>query len=73
MRNHMSCIPNIDLKFEFKTFKNIGKLNKIKEQKKIFCKQRVWLKKITNKKEKRYKNFDSFSQWERCLWEIRKF
>ena len=36
MRKHMSCIPNIDLKFEFKTFKNIGKLNKIKEQKKNF-------------------------------------
>ena len=67
MRKHMSCIFNMDLKFEFKTFKNIGKLNKIKEQKKIFCKQRVWLKKITNKKEKRYKNFDSFSQWEKYI------
>lgn len=67
MRKHMSCISNIDLKFEFKTFKNIGKLNKIKEQKYFFCKQRVWLKKITNKKEKRYKNFDSFSQWEKYI------
>lgn len=53
---------SIDLKYHYRTYKNIGKLYQKEWRKKTHCD-----KKRNNKK--RYKNFDTFSQWEQWVFQ----
>ena len=60
-----------DLKFQYKTYRNIGKSYWIEfnAKKKILYKIRKIIRNVLNKKEEKYRNFDSFSQWESYIYE----
>lgn len=57
---------SFDMKFQYRTYKNIGKAHWIdfKTKKNFLYKIRRIAKNLINKNEKKYKNFDTFSQWE---------
>lgn len=61
---------NFDFKFQFRTYKNIGRKHKIqfKSEKNVFYRWYAFLRDWHNKKERKYKDFDKFSQW-RCYIE----
>lgn len=61
----------MDLRFQYSTYKNIGKSDRIefKARKNFICKARDYIRKKRNKNEKRYKNFNTFSQWENSICE----
>lgn len=60
-----------DFKFQYRTYKNIGKTYWInfKAKKNFLYKIRRMTREIINKNEKKYKNFDTFSQWEDYIHE----
>lgn len=61
----------VDLEFQYSTYKNIGKSYQIefKARKKFFYKIVNYIRKFFNKDEKKYKNFDTFSQWKNNICE----
>lgn len=61
----------VNLQFQYKTYKNIGKSNKIDflAKKNVIYKVRKIFRKLFNKKEEKYKDFDTFSQWENYICE----
>lgn len=68
----------IDLKFQYRTYKNIGKTYKIdfESKKSWWYKVRKVVRNAINKSQKRYKTFDTFSQWENYIHEefnVKKF
>ena len=68
----------IDLKFQYRTYKNIGKTYKIhfESKKSWWYKVRKVVRNTINKRQKRYKTFDTFSQWENYIHEefnVKKF
>lgn len=58
---------NFDEKYEFKTYKNIGKSSKnyYYSQKYLFLK--IYYKLWNNEREKRYKNFNTHSEWKKYV------
>lgn len=61
----------IDLKFQYRTYKNIGETHKIDFKAKKNFLYKIWriTRIIFNKNEKSYKNFNTFSQWENYVCE----
>lgn len=61
----------IDLEFQYRTYKNIGKTYWIEFKAKKNFLYKIWriIRIIFNKNEKRYKNFNTFSQWENYVCE----
>ena len=57
---------NFDFKYEYLTYKNIGKEEEINYYAKICIFYRLYLgiRKLLNKNEKKYKNLNKFSEWE---------
>lgn len=60
-----------DFKFQYKTYKNVGKTHWIdyKAKKNFLYKILRIVRNIINKNENKYKNFDTFSQWEHYIHE----
>lgn len=60
----------IDLKYQYKTYKNVGKTYQIelKAKNNYFYKILGNMRKFLNKNEKRYKNFDTYSQWKDSIY-----
>lgn len=58
---------NFDEKYEFKTYKNIGRSSKIYYcfKKNLFLK--MYYKLWNNEIEKRYKNYNTYSEWEKFI------
>lgn len=69
MRNYIPY--RFDFKFQYKTYKNIGISYRIEfnAKKKFLYKMRRIVRNVLNKNEKKYKNFDTFSQWEHYICE----
>ena len=61
----------LDLKFEYRTYKNIGETYRIdlKAEVNFLYKIPKIIRSISNKKERKYRNFDTFSQWEHYIHE----
>lgn len=59
----------IDFKFQYRTYKNIGKTYQIefKARKNFLYKILNCIRKFNNKNEKKYMNFDAFSQWKQWI------
>lgn len=57
---------SFDMKFQYRTYKNIGKTHWIDFKAKKNLLYKIWriVRRTINKNEKKYKNFDTFSQWE---------
>lgn len=57
---------SVDLKYQYRTYKHIGKLYQIEFMAEKNCIYKLLRKSESffNKKEKKYKNFATFSQWE---------
>lgn len=62
---------NFEFKFEYRTYKNIGTNYEVETMSKcnIAYKIRKFTRKIWNMKEKRYRNFDTYSEWEKYISE----
>ena len=59
----------VDLKFQYRTYKHIGKLHQIefRAEKRCIYKLLRKIESLSNKNEKKYKNFATFSQWEHYI------
>lgn len=59
----------VDFKFQYRTYKNIGKTCQIefKARKNFLYKILNGIRKFNNKNEKKYMNFDTFSQWKQWI------
>lgn len=69
MRKYMPY--GFDSEFQYKTYKNIGISYWIEfnaKEKKLYKMRRI-VRNTLNKDEKKYKNFDTFSQWEHYICE----
>lgn len=58
-----------DLKFEIRTYKNIGKDKKMKfkSKERLFYAIYYSIRNFCNRDEKKYKNFDNFSEWKEYI------
>ena len=56
---------NFDIKYEYKTYKNIGKQYKLdwRSKRNLFYKIYKLIRKFYNRNEKKYANFDTYSLW----------
>ncbi len=69
MKNNSYMPYNFNFKYEYKTYKNIGKEYKIqyKAEKKILYRLYWLIRKVSNWNEKKYKNFNNFSEWKEYI------
>ena len=70
MENNKYKPYNFDFKFQYRTYKNIG----IRHKNQFMAKKmryRIYetIRNLNNKDERKYKNFDTFSQWRRYIEE----
>lgn len=65
---------NFNLKYEYQTYKNIGKEYRIqyRAQKNILYKLYWQIRKLFNHNEKKYKNINKFSEWEEYVNKTRQ-
>ncbi len=58
-----------DLNYQYEMYKNIGKRYKeqFSEKNNIISKLKMYIRERFNKENKKYKNFDTFSQWENYI------
>lgn len=69
MKNSTYKPYDFDFKYEYKTYRNIGIQDKIRYKAKndIFCRLRLKIRKVHNRDEKKYKNFNNYSEWEKYV------
>lgn len=73
MKNNVYMPFNFDFKYEYKTYKNIGKEYKIKykAEKNVLYRLYWFIRKIFNWNEKKYKDLNNFSEWEEYVNQTR--
>lgn len=73
MKNREYRPYKFNFKYEYKTYKNIGVEDKIlyKAKKNVFYRLRLGIRRLFNWDDKKYKNLNKFSEWEKYVNSIR--